>query len=210
MYYQRTPLSLWLKEGEGPNLDFKVSITSRPKIARSIVAFANSRGGKIIVGVEDNKRVVGADIGGEEYELEKAAALFCQPAIELEFEEYETSTQKMLLIAHVPESKEKPHYCIDRKGRKKIYVRIADECVVPTTMIAEMLKSGYMNKLERNHYYTIFKNELVSYLKKNKRISVSEYMKLKNCSERNAKRTLLDLLFEGVLQINGKEEFLLK
>lgn len=211
MYYQRTPLSLWLKEGEGPNLDFKVSITSRPKIARSIVAFANSRGGKIIVGVEDNGRVLGADIGGEEYELEKAAQLFCDPVIELEFEEYETSRQKMLLIAHVPESTDKPHYCIDKKGRKKLYVRIEDECVVPTPMIKEVLLSGDMNNLERNdHYYRIFKNELIGYLKKNTSISIPAYMKLKNCSERSAKRTLLDLMFEGTLQMNGNEEFLLR
>ena len=209
MYYQRSPLSLWLRDGEGPNLDFKVSITSRPKIARSIVAFANSRGGKILVGVEDNKRVVGADIGGEMYELEKAAELFCEPSIALEFEEYETYSGKMLLIAHVSESGTKPHLCIDKKGRKKLYVRIADECVVPSAMIEEVLRSGDMNNLERNHYYTIFKNELISYLRKNNRISIPEYMKLKNCSERSAKRTLIDLLFEGTLKINDKEEFML-
>lgn len=209
MYYQRSPLSLWLRDGEGPTLDFKVSITSRSKIARSIVAFANSRGGKILVGVEDNKRVIGADIGGEMYELEKAAELFCVPAISLDFEEYETARQKMLLVAHVPESNTKPHQCIDKKGRKKTYVRIADECVVPNLMIQQVLESGDMNNLERNHYYTIFKNELISYLKKNHSISVPTYMKLKNCSERNAKRTLLDLLFEGILQMNVKEEFFL-
>lgn len=211
MYYQRTPLSLWLKEGEGPCLDFKVSITSRPKIARSIVAFANSRGGRIIVGVEDNGRVVGADIGGEEYELQKAAELFCAPSIELEFEEYETHSQKMLLIANVPESKEKPHYCIDKKGRRRIYVRIEDECVVPPPMIKEVLLNGDMNNLERNnHYYTLVKNDLIAYLHKNKHISISEYMKFKNCTERRAKRTLLDLMFEGTLQMNEKQEFLLK
>ncbi len=209
MYYQRTPLSLWLRDGEGPNLDFKVSITSRPKIARSIVAFANSRGGKILVGVEDNKRILGVDIGGETYELEKAAALFCEPSIELEFEEYETRTGKMLLIAHVPESDMKPHYCIDKKGRKKLYVRIADECVVATPMMEEMLKSGAMNSLERNFYYTAFKNELVSYFQKHKNITVKAYMELKKCSERSAKRTLLDLLFEGMLRVNEKEEFYL-
>ncbi len=211
MYYQRTPLSLWLKEGEGPNLDFKVSITSRPKIARSIVAFANSRGGRIIVGVEDNGRVLGADIGGEEYELEKAAQLFCKPTINLEFEEYETYSQKMLLIAHVPESTQKPHYCIDKKGRERIYVRVEDECIVPTPMIEEVLLSGDMNNLKRNnHYYTVFKNDLITYLQKNKSISIPAYMKFKNCTERRAKRTLLDLMFEGTLQMNDKEEFLLK
>ena len=107
----------WIADGEGPNLDFKQTITSAAKIARSIVAFANSRGGKIVVGVEDHGHIIGVDIGGEEYELLKSAREYCKPAIELEFETYEMHG-KLLLIAYVEESYEKPHYAVDKKKRE--------------------------------------------------------------------------------------------
>ena len=199
MMYRRNKIQKWIADGEGPNLDFKQKITSPSKIARSIVAFANSRGGKIVVGVEDHGHIIGVDVGGEEYELLKAAKDFCKPAIELDFETYEMQG-KMLLIAYVEESYQKPHYAIDKKKREKIYVRIQDECVVPNEMISNALLKGEMNDLERNFEYTKLRMELINYLKKYGNITIADYMRLKACSERNAIRALLDFWFEGAIR----------
>ncbi len=197
--YRRNKIRQWIADGEGPTLDFKQTITSAPKIARSIVAFANSRGGKIVVGIEDHGHIIGVDVGEEQYELEKAAKKYCEPAITLEFEEYEIHG-KMLLIAYVEESDAKPHYAINKKGQRKIYVRIGDECVVPSPLIEELLQRGDMNYLQRNHAYTALKFEVFEYLKQHSEITVADFMALKKCSERSAKRTLLDFLFEGALR----------
>lgn len=43
-------------QGEGVMLDFKKTITSTEKIAKSLVAFANNKGGKLLIG--DRKSVV--------------------------------------------------------------------------------------------------------------------------------------------------------
>lgn len=194
----RNKIAKWIKEGEGPMLDFKASITSEPKIARSIVAFANSRGGKIVVGVEDKGFIMGVDADQEEYSLLKAANEYCRPAIPLEFERYEVQ-HKLLLIAYVAESNIKPHIAINKKGKEKIYVRIADECVVPDNTISQLLQSGDMNNLQRTSVYTRIKRDLIQYLKVNRTISVSEFMKQYQCTERSAQRSLLDYLFEGTL-----------
>lgn len=207
--YQRNIIRKWISEGENEQLDFKQNITSSHKIARNIVAFANSRGGKIVVGVADHGDIVGIDPGGEQYELEKAADNYCAPSIPLTFEEYEWQG-KMLLIAHVEESNTKPHYAIDKKGRKKMYVRIADECVVPPDNVAQMLIRGDMNFLNRNRYYEKNKKDLIKHLIRYKQVSVTDYMKLKGVSERSALRTLLDFVFEGVLGMRGNNIFYLR
>lgn len=196
--YQRNKLKQWITDGEGPTLDFKVSITSPAKIARSIVAFANSRGGKIVVGVEDKGFITGADIGGEEYELEKAASKFCDPPIELTFEQFEAGN-KSVLIAYVEESLHKPHRAIDKKGRRRIYVRVADECLVANELITNILENGDLNNLQRNAQYSQLKRDLLGFLKKNQTIDIQGYMRWKKCTEKNAQRSLLDLLFEGFL-----------
>jgi len=204
--YHRNIIRKWIADGEGPNLDFKQTITSAAKISRSIVAFANSRGGKIVVGIGDHGHIIGVDADEEMYELEKSAAKFCVPAIELEFEQY-VHYGKMILIAHVVESNKKPHFAIDKKGRQKIYVRIADECVVPNKTIEKLLLDGDMNYLQRNHQYTNLKRNLLEYFTKQKTINTAQYMQLRKTTERNANRALTDLLFEGFLQKKTADSF---
>lgn len=204
----RTKINQWLLEGEGPLLDFKQNITSAPKIARAIVAFANSRGGTFLVGVGDKGHIIGVDAGGEMYELEKAASKFCSPPIPLEFEEFEINS-KTLLIAQVAESNQKPHYAIDKNGDKQIFVRIADKCVIAPPLITNTLLNGDLNGLKRSNHYQHRKKELQQYLKQNKTISCAQYAKLWHTSERSALRTLLDFMFEGAIQLQEDNLFTL-
>ncbi len=203
--YHKNKIQRWIDEGEGPMLDFKRTINSPSKIARSMVAFANARGGKIVVGVEDNGLVLGIDPDGEEYEMDIACDDFCDPPVDMEYERYETHG-KMILIAHVYESDEKPHFAIDKKGRRRMYVRINDECVVPNGMIEEMVRSGNMNYLHRNQAYGQLKVDLIRYLRQQNKIDVSQFADWQKCSDKSAKRTLLDLLFEGVLRFDSAKE----
>jgi predicted HTH transcriptional regulator len=48
-----------IKQGEHQQLDFKFEITDSKKIARSLVAFANTDGGKLLIGVKDNGAIAG-------------------------------------------------------------------------------------------------------------------------------------------------------
>lgn len=204
----RNKINQWLLDGEGPQLDFKQSITSAPKIARSIVAFANSRGGTFLVGVGDKGHIIGVDAGGEMYELEKAALKFCSPPIELGFEEYEING-KIVLIVQVDESETKPHFALDKKGKKQIFVRIADQCVVPPPFVAEVLLNGDLNGLNRSARYFQRKKELQEFLNEHKTITAAGYAKQFQTSERNAMRSLLDYMFEGAIQLQDDNSFTL-
>jgi flagellar motor protein MotB len=65
-----------VKTGEGSYLEFKRTISSPEKVAREISAFANTRGGILLIGVNDNKSVVGVEsFYEEEMALEKALAI---------------------------------------------------------------------------------------------------------------------------------------
>lgn len=204
-----TKINEWLRKGEGPNIDFKLQITSPQKIARSITAFANSRGGILLVGINDQKQIIGVNTSEEEYELELASQNFCQPAIPLYYEEV-LIQNKTILVAEVPESNNKPHHVLDKNGKQTIYVRLNDECVVATPKIKTLLAGGELNNLHRNlMHYNNLKKEIAQYLLQHKNINVHQYCIWKNCLERNAQRTLFDLLLEGILHTNNESDFTL-
>jgi predicted HTH transcriptional regulator len=70
-----------IAEGENQKLDFKYCISDSRKIARTLTAFANSDGGRILIGVRDNGSIAGIKSDEEYYMVDTAALLFCRPAI---------------------------------------------------------------------------------------------------------------------------------
>src|ERR1700742_2667998 len=96
-------------EGEGVTLDFKKTITSCEKIAKTMVSFANNKGGRLLIGVADDGTIKGVKSEDEErYMITKAAHFYAKPALEPIFEEKYVD-DKLVLIVDVPESTLKPH-----------------------------------------------------------------------------------------------------
>src|SRR5690606_13459963 len=99
-------------EGEGVSLDFKKKITSFEKIARTMVAFANNAGGRLLVGVSDDGTISGVKSEEEEkYMITQAAHLYCKPALEPKFEEIWIE-EKTVLVVEIQKSEMKPHYAL--------------------------------------------------------------------------------------------------
>jgi ATP-dependent DNA helicase RecG len=48
-----------IAQGEGPRVDFKRDLSSRKSVLKDIVAFANTAGGAVVIGVDDDGSVVG-------------------------------------------------------------------------------------------------------------------------------------------------------
>ena len=72
-----------ISRGEGEQLDFKKTISSANKIAKTMAAFANHKGGTLLVGVNDNKTISGVKSEDEKYMLDLAASFYCKPEIKI-------------------------------------------------------------------------------------------------------------------------------
>ena len=70
-----------IQQGEGQTLDFKFEISDSKKIAKSLVAFANTDGGILLIGVKDNGAIVGVRSDEEYYMIQAAANMYCKPKI---------------------------------------------------------------------------------------------------------------------------------
>ena len=120
-----------VEEGEHCHQDFKFEISDARKIARSISAFANTGGGRLLVGVKDNGKIAGIRSEEEIYMIEAAATMYCQPQVEIETRTY-LAEGKTVLQIQIQESDTKPVYAMDEENKPKAYIRIADENILAT------------------------------------------------------------------------------
>ena len=98
-----------LKRGEDYKTEFKEKIDKT--LNREIVAFANSSGGQIYIGITDKGKVKGINITNRLKNRIKNIAKNCDPQIPVSFQEIK---KEKILVVEVEESDDKPHCCPDR------------------------------------------------------------------------------------------------
>ena len=118
-----------ISQGEHQQQDFKYKVTDAVKLARSVSAFANTEGGRLLIGVRDDGHLSGVRSEEEIFMMHQAAWKYCQPASSIKFDNYRVEGRN-IVIATVPMSNKRPICAIDDEGRQRAYVRIADENIV--------------------------------------------------------------------------------
>lgn len=116
-----------LKQGEHTFQDFKQTVSDYHKIARSIVAFANQKGGSLYIGVDDRGNILGTSAQSEYYRIVDILEHYCHPVPDAECIVYETEGREVLEI-DVAEGHEKPYTAKDKSGNWIIYLRVNDTC----------------------------------------------------------------------------------
>ena len=120
------PLEKMIAEGEHLHQDFKYFLSDARKIARSVAAFANTDGGRLLIGVKDNGKIVGIKNDEDIHLIEAAAQVFCKPEVDYEPRIWEYGTRRVLEVWIAP-SPHAPHTAPDENGRPTVYIRKADE-----------------------------------------------------------------------------------
>ena len=128
-----------IAEGEHQQQDFKYEISSISKIAHSLSAFANTDGGRLLVGVRDNGKIAGVRSEEEMYMIDAAANLYCIPPVQCEWETV-TEEGRTVLIVTIQKSDHRPVQAKEADGTKKAYVRIADENIVASPVHLSLWK----------------------------------------------------------------------
>lgn len=118
-----------IKEGEHQQQDFKYRVSDARKLARSVSAFANTDGGRLLIGVRDDGHLSGVRSEEEIFMMHQAAYKYCKPEPSIKFDTYHVDG-RTIVIATVPPSDKKPVCAEDEDGKSRAYIRIADENIV--------------------------------------------------------------------------------
>lgn len=189
--------------GEGTYLEFKRTIPSAEKIAREIAAFANTSGGTLLIGVDDDKSLVGVEgYQEEEFLLKQAAKELCEPEVDITIEIVHFG-ERDLLVIKVPESKQKPVFLQNGKG-SVVYIREKDQNKVASRERVEVLKKRY-SKQGVTFQYGAKEQKLFRYLNEYGEITVTKFSHLINSGEEKASGILVNLVSAGILNLFTKD-----
>lgn len=126
-----------IRQGEHQQQDFKYEISSACKIARSLSAFANTDGGRLLIGVKDNGGIAGVRSDEEMYMVEAAGEVFCRPPVHTHMQGYRVEG-KTVVIAEIDPVMVRPVRAKLEDGTYKAFVRIADENIVASSVQMEL------------------------------------------------------------------------
>ena len=197
------PVDLMIADGESNHQDFKYHVSDTKKIAKTLVAFANTHGGKLLLGVKDNGRVVGVYSDEERYMIDTAASLFCNPVVNYTIQEWEYEG-KTVLVVDIPRSLHKPHYAKNEAQKWRVYVRVRDTNKYANRVIVEVLKrkgTGTSTVIQ----YTRKENMLLTFLNDHEQITFKQLMRLIKVKPRRAENILINLIAVDVVDVNHND-----
>lgn len=177
-----------IAEGEHQQQDFKFEISDARKIAKTLSAFANTDGGKLLIGVKDNGKIAGVRSDEEQYMIEAAAGLYCSPEVNYTMQTYQVEGRSVLVV-QIEESDRKPVYAKDETGKYLAYLRIKDENILATPVHLRVWQQSGSPKGELIEY-TEREQLLLNLLEENDRLSLNRYCRLAHFSRRAAEHLL--------------------
>ncbi len=199
-----------LEKGENTYVEFKRKVSSFEKIAKEVIAFANTKGGMILFGIDDDLKIYGIESEKEEISLiEETCRFHCQPPIRPVIEIFHHKG-KDIIIASIPESSEKPHFLFEGSEKlnkdSKVYIRVNDKSVPASKEVIEVLKNERPDAKAIKISIGPNEKRLLEYFETNEKITVKEFSDMVNISQRRASRILVKLVRLGIIRIHTLEK----
>jgi len=191
--------------GEGQHVEFKKKANHPEKIIREVVAFANSGGGHLFIGIDDSGEISGLKFPeDEEFIMTKAINELCKPQIEFNVE---LIRYKEVEIIHyeIKEGIKKPYFAfLNPKHRYgKSFLRSNDQSIQASYEMRQILKRS-----NRQHEPIVFEEktqELFRYFESHTGITLQQYTEYSGLNKKLASNKLINLALSGALKIEPKE-----
>ena len=193
-----------ISQGESQTLDFKYEISDASKIARSLVAFSNTDGGKLLIGVKDNGNITGIQSEEEYYMIEAAAQLYCKPEVHFTFRRWDIEG-KTILEVDIPKAKKKPFYAKTIDGKWMAYIRVNDQNLLANRVLLLVWEKEKNSKGTWIKYGDAEK-KLLNYLRNNHHITLSKFSRIAKIPVRFAEEILVNLILPGILYMEFTEK----
>lgn len=195
------------RHGEDLHTEFKLKVYYPHKILREIVAFANTEGGYLLVGVADNGDIKGLkNPDGDIFELERAMKKYCLPVPEYDLHRVTIPDGREVVVFYIHQSDQKPVQLLPKlpHGHRNVYVRLADKSVQASREMKRILRDTTRN---RQVMLQIGEHEkaLLEYLAEKKRINLDTYTDLTKLPRRIASAILVKMTLAKVIRICPQE-----
>ena len=185
-------------EGEHQQLDFKFEISDSRKIAKTLVAFSNTDGGTLLIGVKDNGNIAGVRTDEEFFMVQAAAGMYCKPEIEFVSKRW-VADGKTVLEVTIPKGNNYPYFAESEPGKWLAYIRVKDENIQATAIHLKVWKNKTHSTGILIEYSEKVKKHL-GYLESNPSISISKFCRTAFLPRSAAENILADLIYFGLIE----------
>ena len=124
-----------IEEGEHEHQDFKFAVSDARKIARSLSAFTNNDGGRLLIGVKDNGVIAGVRNEEDVYVVEQAAEMYCVPSQQLRVTAFKTDGGHTVMRVEIDRAPTRPVRVKETGGELKAYYRVRDENIAAPELL---------------------------------------------------------------------------
>ncbi len=191
-------------QGEGAMLEFKRKAAYPEKIVREMIAFANSYGGVLLLGVGDDKTLPGLKFPEDESHVVQEALKKCRPRLPVREQFIPIGNARTIIRYDIDESDRKPHFYSEGE-QKTSYVRVNDQSIKASREIREIVKRARRKKDIRFHYGE-HEKFLMQYLDTNPNITLKRFIELSGLKKFQASKKLVLLVLADVLRITPHEK----
>lgn len=202
---QLAELKRLVSRGEGLHLEFKRKAAFPDKIVRELIAFANTEGGILLVGVDDDGTLAGVKFPEEEWlVIEKELLSNCRPTLPVTAEVVRVSEKRFVLWLEVTKSERRPHRYVEGEKRTA-FVREKDQTIRASREMVEIIRRLKTLKGMKFPYgeaeQTVFR-----FLANHPAITLQEFARLSGLNRFNASRKLVRLVLANVLRITPTDK----
>ena len=186
-------------QGEHQQLDFKFEISDSKKIARTLAAFANTKGGRLLIGVKDNGTIAGVRSIEEFHMLEAAAQMYCKPPIPFDAKEWNIEGKSVLEIT-IPKRSGEAHKAPNHYGKYMVFIRVDDQNLLANSVLLKVWRKKE-EKTEIKIEYKEAEKTLLNYLKDHEKITLSKFSRLAIIPKFKAEKILVDFIVLDIIEI---------
>ncbi|MEJ7645105.1 MAG: ATP-binding protein [Chryseolinea sp.] len=192
-------------QGEGSRLEFKRKAAYPEKILREIIAFANTSGGVLLVGIGDDGSIPGLKYPEDESHVIQQALLKVKPNVIVTETFVPLGGLRTVLKYEILESQTKPHYLEGLPDVREYFVRVDDKSIRASREMREIIKRRQRLKDIRFRYGD-HEKFLMQYLEANKFITLKEFIVASGLKKFYASNKLILLVLANVLRIVPNEK----
>jgi predicted HTH transcriptional regulator len=191
--------------GEGMHLEFKRKVSFPEKVVRELIAFANTEGGTLLIGVDDNKTIPGVKFPEEEsISIHQELSKHCRPALAYHESVIPISEKRFVLKWRIPKSERRPHFYV-ANGERISFVRQRDQSIRASKEMSEILRRRKSTKGTRFTYGEAEK-QIIHFLDKEPAMGLHDAMRVTGLNRYLASRTVVRLVLANVLRITPTEK----
>jgi predicted HTH transcriptional regulator len=195
-----------ISHGEGLHLEFKRKASHPDKIVRELIAFANTDGGTLLIGIDDNGSMAGVKYPEEEVlAIHQSLQKHCYPTLHLEESIIPISMKKFVVRLDVASGPARPHYFRMANGPKESYVRSNDSSVKASREMLEIVRRSKQKK-DTRFIFGAAEKTLMEYLEQKGSISLDEFRTIAGLNHFMAAKKLILLVLANVLKIHATEK----